>query len=633
MASDTALVFNLVARDRASETVGRMKEKFTTAATAISAGVAGAFGVGVATSMDMSAASSKLQAQLGLGATRAAELSKTAAQVYAQGWGESTTEVSEAVRGVYQQIGDVSKVKGGLKAVTTDVLALSQTFDQDLGGVTNAVGQLMKTGLATDAKQALDIVTKGFQTGNDKAGDWLDTLNEYAPQFAKIGLSGTDALNGITQFMRAGVRDSDAAADAFKEFGLRAIDGSTTTIAAYKALHLNATATARAIAGGGPAAQTAMQQVFDALQGVKDPIKQNQIGTSLMGTQWEDTVRAILPKLDLTKDAIGDVSGATDQMAKTLSSSPSAALEKFKRQAQLKLAEVTGGFVQFAVRNQAAFKPIVAVLGVAAGALLAYTVAAKIYAIQQAFVTEGTLAYAAAQWAVNSALLANPMTWVVVGVLALIAVIVLIATKTTWFQKAWHAAWGLIKSAVSGTWQWIKANWPYLLGILTGPVGLAVAYIYKHWDQVVGFFSRLPGRISKASRGLFDGVKDAFRSAVNWIIGKWNGLSFSIPGVNTHIPGVGTVGGFTLGTPNIPYLAQGGRILGGGGLAVVGDAGPELLSLPGGASVAPLPRGGSGSVHVTFDIAGADAEFLRMIRKMVRVIGRGNVQIAFGSGF
>jgi hypothetical protein len=40
------------------------------------------------------------------------------------------------------------------------------------------------------------------------------------------------------------------------------------------------------------------------------------------------------------------------------------------------------------------------------------------------------------------------------------------------------------------------------------------------------------------------------------VISGWNNLSFSIPSVD--IPGVGTVGGGTINTPNIPYLQTGG---------------------------------------------------------------------------
>lgn len=67
-------MFNLVARERVSETLGKVvsetlgkvKEKFHQAATGIATGVAGALGAGVAQSLDMSAANAKLTAQLGV---------------------------------------------------------------------------------------------------------------------------------------------------------------------------------------------------------------------------------------------------------------------------------------------------------------------------------------------------------------------------------------------------------------------------------------------------------------------------------------------------------------------------------------------------------------------------------------
>jgi hypothetical protein len=35
---------------------------------------------------------------------------------------------------------------------------------------------------------------------------------------------------------------------------------------------------------------------------------------------------------------------------------------------------------------------------------------------------------------------------------------------------------------------WVKRNWPWLLGALTGPIGLAVVWIIKHWQTVKDFF-------------------------------------------------------------------------------------------------------------------------------------------------
>ena len=101
---------------------------------------------------------------------------------------------------------------------------------------------------------------------------------------------------------------------------------------------------------------------------------------------------------------------------------------------------------------------------------------------------------------------------------------------------------------------------------------------------------------SAIGTGLANGIKAGVNtliglveSAINTIIRAWNRLEFKMPSVNTHIPGVGTVGGFTIGTPNaplisLPRLDKGGTVLK-TGLAVV-DRG-ETFSGVGRATTAP----------------------------------------------
>lgn len=200
-----------------------------------------------------------------------------------------------------------------------------------------------------------------------------------------------------------------------------------------------------------------------------------------------------------------------------------------------------------------------------------------------------------AQLLLNAAMLLNPIGLVVAGIAALGAILVYAYLKVGWFRRGVQAVWG-----------WLKKNWPLILGILTGPVGLAVVLIVKHWDKikgaaravgtfikdrfndVVGFFRKLPGRVGSAVSGMFDGIKEAFRSAINWVIEKWNNLGFKIPGFDPPGPGP-KFGGVEIGTPNIPLLAEGG-VVAQRGAAIVGDRGPELLELPDAARVTPLDR-------------------------------------------
>lgn len=139
--------------------------------------------------------------------------------------------------------------------------------------------------------------------------------------------------------------------------------------------------------------------------------------------------------------------------------------------------------------------------------------------------------------------------------------------------------------------------------LLTAPLGLIAIltagtivifaklarYIPAAFNAVVSFVQQLPKRISSVSSGMWDGIKDAFKAAINWIIQQWNGLSFTVPAVNTHIPGIGKVGGFSLSTPDMPMLATGGTAVS-AGWSIVGERGPEMRFLPKGASVVPLPR-------------------------------------------
>jgi hypothetical protein len=81
---------------------------------------------------------------------------------------------------------------------------------------------------------------------------------------------------------------------------------------------------------------------------------------------------------------------------------------------------------------------------------------------------------------------------------------------------------------------------------------------------------------------MWDGIKDAFRSAINWLIDKWNGLHLTLPSVDTHIPGIGKIGGFTLEPPQIPRLALGAYFppTPGGSLGILGEAGQAEFAVP-----------------------------------------------------
>ena len=190
----------------------------------------------------------------------------------------------------------------------------------------------------------------------------------------------------------------------------------------------------------------------------------------------------------------------------------------------------------------------------------------------------------AATWLWNAALAANPILLVVIGIAALIAALILAYDKVGWFRNAVDdmgrvakAAFDSVVNAATYAFNWLTQNWPLVLGILTGPFGLAVAEIATHWNTIISDIQGMPGRVDGAAVGMWDGIKAAFRNMVNGIIDIWNGLHFSLPKIDA---GPIHIGGETISVPQIPHLAQGGLITQSG--LVYADAGEAITPAPAG---------------------------------------------------
>lgn len=265
------------------------------------------------------------------------------------------------------------------------------------------------------------------------------------------------------------------------------------------------------------------------------------------------------------------------------------------------------------------------------GIMLLVTAATKIWAGLQLVVKGATIVWTAMQWLLNVALTANPIGLIIIAIAALIAIIVLIATKTTWFQTGWKAAWGLIKAVALGVGRWFMDTlWrKWILGTFNNITGAAASMREKVVSLFTSMRDKLLGAASKLRSGfakVAGWLTAPFRAGFNAISSLWNRtlgrVSFTIP---RWVP-LG-LGGKGWSFPQMPRLAQGG-IVTRPTVAMVGEAGPE--------AVVPLRRGGGGAMGGTtvirFEADGSRTSqlLLELMREVVRVRGGGNVQVAFG---
>lgn len=640
--ADTSLVFNIIAKDKTRATFDKMKGTAAVAGAAIGLALA----AGAMQALEQSKVTGVLAAQLGATGPESAAIGKTAGQLYAQGFGEDMPAVANAMKSAAQQgLVDVSKIgETASKETIASLMTVSQVVGEESSRVSAAVSTMLRTGMAGSAEEAMDLLVRATQGGVNKSEDLLDTVEEYSTLFRSLGLNGPQAMGLISQALQGGARNADQAADALKEFSIRAVDGSKTTAAGFKALGMDAETAQRAMARGGDFANETLGITLDKLRAIKDPVKQNTAGVQLFGTKWEDMREALLTMdVETAAKQMDGLKGATDKAGKAIGETAGAKLEKFKRAAQQALVDKLAAAIPYIEktfgwlsRNSGWVVPLATGLGVLAGVIYSIVLATKIWtAVQTAF---------------NIVMMMNPVGLIVLGIMLLIGVIVLIATKTTWFQDLWHAIWGKIGDPVKKVWAWIKDNWKLLLAIITGPIGLAVYFITKHWTSIkngasgvwkwitgkfnslVGFFKGLPKRVTSAVSGMWNGLKSSFKSAVNWIISKWNNLSFGISGgsfLGVSYPGM------SIGTPDIPYLAKGGTATQGGS-AIVGERGPELLNLPAGARVTPLTPGqkwGGGGGRMVIEIRSGgsrlDDMLVEILRNAIKARG-GNVQVVLG---
>jgi hypothetical protein len=176
-----------------------------------------------------------------------------------------------------------------------------------------------------------------------------------------------------------------------------------------------------------------------------------------------------------------------------------------------------------------------------------------------------------------------------------------------------------IKSTLSGKWDEIKGNastgwaavsssaqsaFQSITGAVAGVVNSVQQTLFGAWDTI-------KGNAAAAWQGIANSISDAFGSVVGSIRGIVNQVVDYVNGlVDAYNELADTLGLSKLG--HIGHVAGGAQSFG-GGLAIVGELGPELVALPGGSrvfsaaetrSLASAASGGSQTTTINIDARG-----------------------------
>lgn len=154
----------------------------------------------------------------------------------------------------------------------------------------------------------------------------------------------------------------------------------------------------------------------------------------------------------------------------------------------------------------------------------------------------GILAWTAAQWLLNVALNANPISLIVLAIAALVAGIIWVATQTTFFQDIWNWAWtgiqdifNTVVDGIKGALEWfanLNNHWKEWLAKCIVEIGIKIA-------EIVQWFKDLPGKILNALGDLadllFPGGREILEGFLRGLKEIWKPVQEFIEGITKWI--------------------------------------------------------------------------------------------------
>jgi len=203
------------------------------------------------------------------------------------------------------------------------------------------------------------------------------------------------------------------------------------------------------------------------------------------------------------------------------------------------------------------------------------------------------IAWAASIWVSTVALLANPITWIILAVIALVAAIVLLVTNwdavVAWITEIWSGFISWITGVIDGFVSWWNATW--------AAVGKFISDLWNRWivAPIRTAINWIAKTVSDTIRNIRTGWENGWSAIGNFVRGIWNnivgwiegGVNGAIDLINGFTGGIRDVAGAVFGVEigpiphvSLPRLAAGATILPrpGGTAAILAEAGkPETV--------------------------------------------------------
>lgn len=404
----------------------------------------------------------------------------------------------------------------------------------------------MASSMDMSNEEALAMVNSLLKIGFPP--DQLDIIAEYGSQLARAGFSAQEIQAIMAEGVETGTWNIDVLLDGLKEgrivlaeFG-QGVDDETSKL--FEKIGISGKQLeewGQAVADGGEKGSVAFQNVAEALSKCEDKTLQNQLGTTIFGTLWEENGTKVTDAILGMNDNLTTAKENQDELnqaIETLDSDPAIAMQQAMLDLQLALqpllgfiAELIGYIAQWIKDNPtlaATITAVLTVLGILMGLFIALA----------PIIT--TLTGLSAALGVGIGTIALPVLAVIAAIAALIAIGVLLYKNWDEIKAKSIEIWGSIKNFFSETWSnikeifsngleivksYVKEKFSNIKDSISGKMKEVKETISNIWNNVMDFFKNINlFDIGKnIIQGLINGIKNMASSVVESVKGVVNG--------------------------------------------------------------------------------------------------------------
>lgn len=385
-----------------------------------------------------------------------------------------------------------------LQAPTQAMSKAMSTLGIDSNDVAQKLGQ---RGLAGTMQYLSDAVKKSMPPGSDKVIlDLGNAAKQSSPQvqaLAKQVLDGsismgdfTKAAKGLDPISAKQAASFATLAGSYHQLGNKQMSGAQV-MATYGG-------TMQKLMGDATGLKVALMTTGENADYTAGAIK--QVGGATADAQgnvkgWSEIQGSFNQKVAQAKDGLGAMAIAVGEQLLPVAT---------------KIASVIGTVTQYLAEHKAAATAVAIVIG---GMLVVGLAAATV-----------------ATWSFTVALLANPAVWIVVGIMALIAAIVLLVTHwkqvEAWLKGVWKGFVDWAKGLWNTVGDFFKDLWNKVKNFFKDIWESIVSWLKEKFEENIEIYKRTWTKIKDFFTDLWNTVKNFFKdtwnSIVNWLKDKFN---------------------------------------------------------------------------------------------------------------